>query len=91
MESSYSFRHWTSDIALWCLSTDIVEATQAPAIVLQLRGAARDMAHDIDVGQLTRGGRLLANGVEQELRPVPYLMALLARRFEPLADEAALR
>eukprot|EP00974_Lingulodinium_polyedra_P046590 4464144-Lingulodinium_polyedra.AAC.1 len=49
------------------------------------------MARDIDVDQLTRGGRLLANGVEQELRFVPYLMALLARRFEPLADETVLR
>eukprot|EP00974_Lingulodinium_polyedra_P006980 662043-Lingulodinium_polyedra.AAC.1 len=37
VESSYSFRHLTRDIALWCLSTDIVEAKQAPAIVLQLR------------------------------------------------------
>eukprot|EP00974_Lingulodinium_polyedra_P074729 7241125-Lingulodinium_polyedra.AAC.1 len=37
MESSYSFRHWARDIALWCLCTDIAEAKQAPAIVLQLR------------------------------------------------------
>eukprot|EP00974_Lingulodinium_polyedra_P039243 3760780-Lingulodinium_polyedra.AAC.1 len=38
-----------------------------------------------------RGGRLLVNGVEQDLRPVLYLIALLARRFEPLADETALQ
>eukprot|EP00974_Lingulodinium_polyedra_P062307 6016714-Lingulodinium_polyedra.AAC.1 len=49
------------------------------------------MAQDIDVDNLTRGGRLLVNGAEQELRPAPYLMALLARRFEPLADETTLR
>eukprot|EP00974_Lingulodinium_polyedra_P105829 10245261-Lingulodinium_polyedra.AAC.1 len=80
MESSYSLRHWTRDIALWCLSTDIVEARQAPAVVLQLRGAARDMAHDIEIYQRTHGGRLLVNGVERELGPVPYrMMALLAR------------
>eukprot|EP00974_Lingulodinium_polyedra_P037853 3629930-Lingulodinium_polyedra.AAC.1 len=79
MESSYSFRRWTRDIALWSLSTDVAEAKQAPAIVLQFRGAARDMAQDIDVDNFTRDGRLLVNGVEQELRPVPYLMALLAR------------
>eukprot|EP00974_Lingulodinium_polyedra_P073780 7145109-Lingulodinium_polyedra.AAC.1 len=62
VESSYSFRRWARDIALRCLSTDIVEAKQAPAIALQLRGAARDMAQDIEVYQLTRGGRLLVNG-----------------------------
>eukprot|EP00974_Lingulodinium_polyedra_P028328 2732819-Lingulodinium_polyedra.AAC.1 len=62
MESSYSFRHWTRDIALWRFSTDIAEAKQAPAIVLQLRGAARDMAQDIDLGNLTHGGRLIVNG-----------------------------
>eukprot|EP00974_Lingulodinium_polyedra_P040859 3927348-Lingulodinium_polyedra.AAC.1 len=78
MESSYSFRHWTRDIALWCLSTDIADAKQVPAIVLQFRGAARDMARDIEVGNLTHGGRLLVNGIEQELGPVQYLMALLA-------------
>eukprot|EP00974_Lingulodinium_polyedra_P104070 10073327-Lingulodinium_polyedra.AAC.1 len=37
VESSYSSCHWTRDIARWCLSTDVVEAKQAPAIVLQLR------------------------------------------------------
>eukprot|EP00974_Lingulodinium_polyedra_P004680 439367-Lingulodinium_polyedra.AAC.1 len=45
----------------------------------------------MDVENLMRGGRLLVNGVEQDLRAVPYLIALLARRFEPLADETALR
>eukprot|EP00974_Lingulodinium_polyedra_P027798 2685720-Lingulodinium_polyedra.AAC.1 len=49
MESSYSFRHWARDIAMWCLSTGIVENKQVPAIVLQLRGAARDMARYIDI------------------------------------------
>eukprot|EP00974_Lingulodinium_polyedra_P069655 6742032-Lingulodinium_polyedra.AAC.1 len=49
------------------------------------------MAQDIEINQLTRGGRLLVNGVERELGFVPYLMALLARRFEPLAEEIALR
>eukprot|EP00974_Lingulodinium_polyedra_P035787 3434878-Lingulodinium_polyedra.AAC.1 len=37
MESAISFRRWTRNIALWCLSTDIAEAKRAPAIVLQLR------------------------------------------------------
>eukprot|EP00974_Lingulodinium_polyedra_P013016 1263203-Lingulodinium_polyedra.AAC.1 len=73
MESSYSFRHWTRDIAMWCLSADIAEAKQAPAIVLQFRGAARDVVQDIDINQLARGGRLLVNGVERELGLVPYL------------------
>eukprot|EP00974_Lingulodinium_polyedra_P076894 7443966-Lingulodinium_polyedra.AAC.1 len=49
------------------------------------------MAQDIDVDQLTRGGRLLVNGVERDLGPVQYLMALLARRVEPLAEETVLR
>eukprot|EP00974_Lingulodinium_polyedra_P105858 10247340-Lingulodinium_polyedra.AAC.1 len=69
MESSYAFRRWTRDIAYGCLSTDIQEHKQAPAIVLQFRGAARDMAQYIDVGQLSRGGRLLVNGVEENLGP----------------------
>eukprot|EP00974_Lingulodinium_polyedra_P078569 7608724-Lingulodinium_polyedra.AAC.1 len=69
MESSYSFRRWTRDIALWCLSIDIAEPRQVPVIVLRFRGAARDVAQDIEIGQFTHGGRLLANGVERELGP----------------------
>eukprot|EP00974_Lingulodinium_polyedra_P130169 11212818-Lingulodinium_polyedra.AAC.1 len=79
MESSYSFRRGARDIALWCLSTDIPEQNPAPAIVLQLRGAARDVAQDIDVDQVARVGHPLANGVEENLGAFPYLMALLAR------------
>eukprot|EP00974_Lingulodinium_polyedra_P127519 11202459-Lingulodinium_polyedra.AAC.1 len=74
MESSYSFRHWTRDIASRCLGTDIAEAKQAPAMVLQSRGAARGVAQDIEVDQLTRGGRLVVNEVERDLGPVQYLM-----------------
>ena len=43
------------------------------------------------MNQLTHGGRLLENGVERELGPVRYLIALLARRCEPLAEEIAMR
>eukprot|EP00974_Lingulodinium_polyedra_P125176 11193532-Lingulodinium_polyedra.AAC.1 len=49
------------------------------------------MAYDIDLPQLTHGGPLMVNGHEQNFDPVPYLLALLARRFEPLADETVLR
>eukprot|EP00974_Lingulodinium_polyedra_P131382 11217471-Lingulodinium_polyedra.AAC.1 len=49
------------------------------------------MARDMGIEELTRGGRLLVNGMEHDLGPVLYLMALLARRFEPFAEEAAFR
>eukprot|EP00974_Lingulodinium_polyedra_P018624 1803702-Lingulodinium_polyedra.AAC.1 len=44
-------------MALWRSIAYIAEAKQAPASVLQFRGAACDMAQDILIGQFTRGGR----------------------------------
>eukprot|EP00974_Lingulodinium_polyedra_P024631 2384208-Lingulodinium_polyedra.AAC.1 len=49
------------------------------------------MAADIHVDHVARGGRLLVNGMEEDVAAVPYLMAVLARRFEPFAEEVALR
>eukprot|EP00974_Lingulodinium_polyedra_P098369 9533927-Lingulodinium_polyedra.AAC.1 len=49
------------------------------------------MAYDIDLPMLPHGGPCMVNGHEQNFELVPYLLALLARRFEPLADETALR
>eukprot|EP00974_Lingulodinium_polyedra_P094392 9148776-Lingulodinium_polyedra.AAC.1 len=69
MKSSYVFRRWPQGISMWCLSADIAEEKQAPPIVLQLRGVARALTQDIEVEQLTQGGRIRADGQDMDLGP----------------------
>eukprot|EP00974_Lingulodinium_polyedra_P025705 2483625-Lingulodinium_polyedra.AAC.1 len=49
------------------------------------------MAANLDREVLTRGGRIEVEGAAEDFDPLQYLMALLARKFEPFADEIALK
>eukprot|EP00974_Lingulodinium_polyedra_P131668 11218684-Lingulodinium_polyedra.AAC.1 len=48
MEHAYSFRKWARDISLWPLIAELSQQKQAVAVVMQLKGVAREMAANLD-------------------------------------------
>ena len=86
-EAQYPFRYWAQDLLAWSiLSTDMDAAQQTAAIVLQLGGAARDLARHLSYQDLTTGG--MVDGIMVD--PVSYLLHHLATHFAPLGEEARL-
>ena len=86
-ESSYPFRHWSQDLIAWSiLNTEMDPAQQTAAIILQLGGAARELARGMSYDQMTQGG-LVAG---QQTDAVTYLLANLAQNFAPLGEEQRL-
>ena len=76
---------------LWAMCTDLREEQQAPAVVLQLRGAARDMASELSPQQLSQGAVLDFGQGPVQCNGLTLLMHLLNARFAPLAEETNLR
>ena len=86
-EANYSFRNWTQDLMAWSiLATDMDGAQQTAALILQLVGAARDLARNLNYQERTTGG--VING--QQVDPVTYLLSHLATHFAPLGEESRL-
>ena len=54
-EESYPFAIWLQDIVLWAASTDVDPDRQAPAVVMGLSGAARELCREVDVATLQNG------------------------------------
>eukprot|EP00974_Lingulodinium_polyedra_P054595 5250929-Lingulodinium_polyedra.AAC.1 len=78
---------------MWSAATDLQPNQQAPAVVLRLGGAARQVAREIPVAQLQAGAMVDAgdgNG-PQAVGGLHLLMMMLSRAFAPLAEEASLR
>ena len=74
-------------IAWVILNTDLDRPQQTAAIILQLGGAAREMARHMTFTKMTQGG--IING--QQVDAVTYLIANLAEQFAPLGEEQRLR
>ena len=86
-ESSYPYRHYMQDLIAWSiLNTDLDPSQQTAAIVLQLGGAARELARNMTFDQITNGGDV--NGTHTD--SVTYLLANLAQNFAPLGEEQRL-
>ena len=62
-------------------------AQKTAAIILQLGGAARELARSMSYHDITQGG--LINGTQVD--PVTYLLTHLAHQLAPLGEEARLR
>ena len=70
-ESTYPFQTWVQDVLSWSiLATDMDAAQQTAAIILQLGGAARELARSMSYHDITQGG--LINGTQVD--PVTYLL-----------------
>ena len=85
-ESSYSFRAYMTDIAMWIMLTDLRPYQQCAAIIMRLGGAAREMARMVTPQEMTTGG--VVNGVAVD--PVTYLLGSLHARFADLEEESRL-
>ena len=86
-ENHQSFAAWSTEIALWSMSSDLIPSKQASKIVYQgLTGAARDAARTLTRNELLYGG--VING--EQLDPVGYLLKGLEERFGQLDDEQRL-
>ena len=60
---------------------------QTAAIILNLGGAARELARNMDFAKITQGG--MFNG--QHMDGVTFLLANLAQNFAPLGEEQRLQ
>ena len=76
---------------LWAMCTDLREDQQAPAIVMQLRGSAREMASELTPAQLAHGQVVDLGQGPVQCNGLTLLMHLLNARFAPLAEETNLR
>ena len=76
---------------LWAICTDLREDQQAAAVVLQLRGSARDMASELSPQQLAQGAVIDFGQGPVQCNGLTVLMHLLNARFAPLAEETNLR
>ena len=93
MEPGYSFRHWSGDILMWSLATDVPQNQQGPAIVLRLGGLARQLAREVDPNIIANGQVLDLNDGNgpQPQTGVTVLLRGLARRFAALDVENSIK
>ena len=83
---SYSFRAHVTDLTLWVMLTDLQPHQQAAAIIMRLRGSARELGRAITPNEIMHGD--LIHGVHHE--SAPYIIAGLHARFALLDEEARL-
>ena len=86
-EHHYSFRAWMTDISLWVMITDLLPHQQCAAIIMRLRGQARELGRMITPQEIAQGGN--RGGVQ--LDPVTYLLGALQLRFANLEEESRLQ
>ena len=86
-EHHYSFRAYMTDISLWVMITDLLPHQQCAAIIMRLRGQARELARMITPQEVANGG--VRAGVQ--LDPVTYLLGALQLRFANLEEESRLQ
>ena len=82
-EATYPFRQWSRDILLWSIASDMEAARKAAAVMLSLRGAARELSRQTPPQAVVSGG--LINGVQVD--PLTYVMHALQERFGNLGEE----
>ena len=59
----YPSRTWIGDLDVWAAGTELAAELQAPAVVQRLRGAARDLAREIQTTELRDGRQDPVTGV----------------------------
>ena len=86
-ESRYTFRTYSRDVMYWSVyNYNLNPAQKVTAIILQLRGSARDLADSIPPDALLHG--VVVNGAQ--IDPVTNLMHRLTERFGQLGEEMQL-
>ena len=86
MEATYSFRHYSQDTLVWCITSDLQPHQQCAAIIQRLGGADRELARQMTPAEMINGGLVEGNPVD----PVTLLFHGLHQRFAPLQEETRL-
>jgi hypothetical protein len=85
---SVPFRQRSQDFLTWSiLASDLEHSQQVAAIIVQLGGAARNVARHFSFEDMIQGG--IVNG--QQVDPVTFLLTHLATHFAPLGEETRLQ
>ena len=82
-ESSYPFAHWSRDVLIWSITSDMDASRKAASVVSVLQGSGRDFARNLPPMTLIQGGR--TKRVDTD--PLTYLMYQLSARFARLGEE----
>ena len=75
----------------WSCATDLQPHQQAAVTVLNLGGAARDLARELNPQELLAGGQVQTQAGPRMLDPMSYLTFHLQKRFAPSANETMLQ
>ena len=88
MELNYPHKKWMRDIILWASVTELANAQQGPAVVLQLFGVAREIADQLDDQTLQYGTTTPdADGHMVQLSGIAVSLRGLFRKLAPLGYE----
>ena len=85
-ETTYSFEHYSQDVLLWTMVTDLQPYQQCAALISRLRGGARELARHMQANEMLNGG--IVNGVQVD--SVTLLFHALQQRYAPMSEETRL-
>ena len=85
-EERYSFRHWSRDILVWSILTDLDQRRKAAAVILQLRGGAQELVRSLPPMTIINGGMINGNPTD----PMTFVMHALSERYARLGEETRL-
>ena len=84
----YPLRTYIQDLEMWSAATDMQEERMAPAVVLRLTGAARNIVREVPVDLLRDGQDFIdANGQQAHRTGLQVLVRLLQQRYGALPQE----
>ena len=87
-DRNYPLRTWMRDVELWAAATDVPVARQAPAILIRLTGAVRNLMREIPIDILTQGQNYVDEFGNQAHRTgVEALLRILTNRYGALPQE----
>ena len=92
-QASYPFSVWIKDLMTWSLIVSDIDMSQQTAmVIMNLEGAAKEIARQLTFVEMTTGGTITdENGVASQHDALSYLLYHLAHRFAPLGEEARLQ
>lgn len=92
-QNNYPYHVWVKDLMTWSLIVgDMEMSQQAAMVIMNLSGAAREIARQMTFEEITGGGMITdEQGVQAQADPLSYLLWHLAHRFAPLGEESRLQ
>ena len=92
-EAQYPLWVWAQDLNIWTMATELPQARQGPAVVMQLGGTAKVMCREMDPQELQNGINEadLINGGFIHVTGVALVLRLLILRFGELEEEKDVR